>query len=556
MQVKVDTPQVFRPGDVVARYDSGAAGSLPVVIDSIDSNDVLLLASALDHLVKGDTLGAANLGPTYGITSVQGSSVTVATPEGFTPGDVAVQLTGGVLANPVPIDSIAQNVLRLRSPMAGLQTTDFLVPARFPRIVTVTQAFVYGNFVVVEVDGSGAMRAGDLLMRVADSTAATAADLAMVFSAGGTVLILASSMAGLKMGDQLALVSFSVADSVIADPAAGGLSLTTNGTFDPRPGDVAGPLAAYAETSRVQSISKIQANTLTLGAPIDGLNAGDLIGPASFSPELNRLRFANVDDIRPGDRLELDGLDTALMQPQSSQIEHRERRRWNRRGHAMARVRRQHSGPAGDTERRRAVQCGLRRLLRFFCPAATGISVLAGLSARSSKPGAMPRYDCRSRPVRRGDGLRISMLIERLQFFNGQRLTADDLESINDFNEEMRLMHNSSLHPSGVASGYAITGNKGNDRQVTIQPGYALDSTGHEIILTQSQVLAVPPVANDGYGNPVQFDLTVSYPEASDLVETETRVGVCVGSGAVRLRESPVFCWMRLPVSTAVQKAL
>jgi hypothetical protein len=124
-------------------------------------------------------------------------------------------------------------------------------------------------------------------------------------------------MNGLQIGDQLALVSFSVADSVVADPAQGGTSLTTDGIFDPRPGDLAGPLAAYVETSRVQSVLKIQKNTLTLSGPIDGLSSADVVGPASFSPERNRLRFANVDNIRPGDELEMDGLDTALMQPQS-----------------------------------------------------------------------------------------------------------------------------------------------------------------------------------------------------------------------------------------------
>jgi hypothetical protein len=137
---------------------------------------------------------------------------------------------------------------------------------------------------------------------------------------------------------------------------------------------------------------------------------------------------------------------------------------------------------------------------------------------------------------------------ERMKFFDGQRLFASDLQDLEQFNREMRWLHNQSLHQAGVASGYAVSGNK-DDREVTIQPGYALDSSGREIVLTQPEVLQVPPVANDGQGNPVYYDLTVSYPGDSLLKETETRDGICASRSAVRLREKPVFCWVEL-VST------
>lgn len=135
--------------------------------------------------------------------------------------------------------------------------------------------------------------------------------------------------------------------------------------------------------------------------------------------------------------------------------------------------------------------------------------------------------------------------IERLQFFNGQRLAADDLQNLEQFNREMRWLHNQSLHQPGVGSGYAVSGLKG-DREITIQPGYAIDSLGREIVLTEAQVEQIPPVADDGFGNPVLYDLTVSYPDDQQLEETETRDGVCVKLGVVRRREEPVFCWVRL----------
>jgi hypothetical protein len=134
--------------------------------------------------------------------------------------------------------------------------------------------------------------------------------------------------------------------------------------------------------------------------------------------------------------------------------------------------------------------------------------------------------------------------IERQQFFNGQRLFADDLQSLEGFNRELRWLHNKSLHQPGIGNGFAVTGKKG-DREVTIGPGYAIDREGHEIILIRDQVESVPPVASESDGTPVLFDLTVSYLD-EELEEQELREGICNQRGAVRLREEPVFCWVRL----------
>jgi hypothetical protein len=135
--------------------------------------------------------------------------------------------------------------------------------------------------------------------------------------------------------------------------------------------------------------------------------------------------------------------------------------------------------------------------------------------------------------------------IERLQFFNGQRLFAADLQGLEAFNREMRWLHNRSLHQAGIGNGFAVVGKKG-EREVTIMPGYAIDAEGREIVLTTTRIEPVPPVANDGTGKPVLYDLAVSYPDDDELEEVETRDGVCLPRGVVRLREQPVFCWIRV----------
>jgi hypothetical protein len=135
--------------------------------------------------------------------------------------------------------------------------------------------------------------------------------------------------------------------------------------------------------------------------------------------------------------------------------------------------------------------------------------------------------------------------IERLDFFNGQRLFAEDLQTLDGFNRRMRWLHNSSLHDFGIGSGFVVRAERG-DREVAIAPGYAIDNEGREIILLLPRVEPVPPVADDGFGNPRFYDLTVHYPRDEDLEEVETRAGICQTHGVVRRQEEPIFCWIEL----------
>ena len=116
--------------------------------------------------------------------------------------------------------------------------------------------------------------------------------------------------------------------------------------------------------------------------------------------------------------------------------------------------------------------------------------------------------------------------LERLKFSSFQRLYASDIHAIDHFSREMRWQHNRSLHRFGIGSGYAVSGQIG-DREVSIESGYAIDSQGREIVLTRSINLPVLPVAGSEDNKPIYYYLTVSYPEASDLEETETRKGIC-----------------------------
>lgn len=134
--------------------------------------------------------------------------------------------------------------------------------------------------------------------------------------------------------------------------------------------------------------------------------------------------------------------------------------------------------------------------------------------------------------------------LERPAFFGGQLLAPEDLEAVYAYHREVRCLHNRTLHNWGIAVGLNVSGAKGA-RQVSISPGYAIDCEGRDLILLEPATLPVPAVAGVG-STPVQYYLTASYVEDEDLVEVESRQGVCEGTGVVRRSEALRLRWQRL----------
>jgi hypothetical protein len=139
--------------------------------------------------------------------------------------------------------------------------------------------------------------------------------------------------------------------------------------------------------------------------------------------------------------------------------------------------------------------------------------------------------------------------LKRIEFFNGQRLTAQDLTDLQDANAQLRWLHNRSLHGWGIGIGYAVTGEAG-DTTITIAPGYAIDCLGRELILTQPVTIPVPAVAGVSAGgaqlSSATFFLTITYLDDALQPTVESRPGVCLPSGTVRLAEGPLVQWQQL----------
>jgi hypothetical protein len=71
----------------------------------------------------------------------------------------------------------------------------------------------------------------------------------------------------------------------------------------------------------------------------------------------------------------------------------------------------------------------------------------------------------------------------RPSFFAGQLLTDDDLQALTNYVVTKQRMHNRFLIGSGVACGLAVTCHPCGGGRVIVQPGYAVDCCGNEIVV-------------------------------------------------------------------------
>jgi hypothetical protein len=73
--------------------------------------------------------------------------------------------------------------------------------------------------------------------------------------------------------------------------------------------------------------------------------------------------------------------------------------------------------------------------------------------------------------------------MERVRFFDGQLLTAQDFQAEQEYQMESRRLHNRMLHGVGVAAGLAVSVDDGTGAVVLVSPGFALDGNGNQILV-------------------------------------------------------------------------
>jgi hypothetical protein len=83
----------------------------------------------------------------------------------------------------------------------------------------------------------------------------------------------------------------------------------------------------------------------------------------------------------------------------------------------------------------------------------------------------------------------------RVNYFDGQMLTAADFRAEQDYHRTMHYLHNRLLHGWGIVQGLDVDDAGDSGGAVCVGPGVAIDRLGHELVLPKQVSIALPPGA-------------------------------------------------------------
>ncbi len=108
--------------------------------------------------------------------------------------------------------------------------------------------------------------------------------------------------------------------------------------------------------------------------------------------------------------------------------------------------------------------------------------------------------------------------LERLNYYNGQRLEASDFKTEQDYHIRTKRWLNKSLYSAGIARGLEVRAVPGAP-SVVVSPGLALDSDGREIILLEETPVEVISYAGTDESTVVGNYLVIEYAEETIAYE-------------------------------------
>ena len=76
--------------------------------------------------------------------------------------------------------------------------------------------------------------------------------------------------------------------------------------------------------------------------------------------------------------------------------------------------------------------------------------------------------------------------LERLRYFTGQMLTAENFQLEQQYFREKSKLHNRSLHGFGIVSGLKVVVDAG---LIVVEPGLALDCEGNELVIPAASIV-------------------------------------------------------------------
>jgi hypothetical protein len=93
--------------------------------------------------------------------------------------------------------------------------------------------------------------------------------------------------------------------------------------------------------------------------------------------------------------------------------------------------------------------------------------------------------------------------LERVNYFQGQYLSASDFQAEQDYHREKRRLHNRFVLGTGVVSGLEISldpASAGSNRPtITVSPGFAVDARGEELVVCEPMHCSLQGTHSSGY---------------------------------------------------------
>ncbi len=82
--------------------------------------------------------------------------------------------------------------------------------------------------------------------------------------------------------------------------------------------------------------------------------------------------------------------------------------------------------------------------------------------------------------------------LKRNKYFSGKMMSEKDFQDEQDYFREKHKLHNRYLHGYGVVTGLEVSISDDPPGMVRVEPGYAIDRMGNDILLPEAQTVAFP----------------------------------------------------------------
>jgi hypothetical protein len=124
---------------------------------------------------------------------------------------------------------------------------------------------------------------------------------------------------------------------------------------------------------------------------------------------------------------------------------------------------------------------------------------------------------------------RLIVSVKRLNYFNHQFLAEQDFKDEQAYHIKMRRLHNRLFHSWGVVEGLEVR--RKEDREITVEPGTAIDKEGREILLSAPARHDLVPFRDTSH-----VYVTIAYKELKEDADFRSTGGV---EDYHRITESP-----------------